>query len=257
MKKVALITIHGIGSTPPNYNAPLQQELRRRLGQRMDEVHVGSVYYQSLMEPNERRVWGLVANEVDWHSLRRFLLFGFADAAGMEANKDSVKSVYTLTQVAMARELYLAYQSVGPTGAVVLLAQSLGGQVMSCYFWDAGKMRNGQEVKVGLWANFEANLTAVLGNDASTAPILGWLQGAGVRHILTTGCNIPLFVAAHARNDILPISPNTQFTWDNYFDEDDVLGWPLSKLSPGYGQVVRDHAAVPVSSAVHEHRPHC
>ena len=35
--------------------------------------------------------------------------------------------------------------------------------------------------------------------------------------------------------------PNDNFRWDNFFDRDDVLGWPLSPLSESYDQLVKDH----------------
>ena len=35
--------------------------------------------------------------------------------------------------------------------------------------------------------------------------------------------------------------PNPDFSWHNYFDRDDVLGWPLSPLSTSYQEIVVDH----------------
>ena len=57
---------------------------------------------------------------------------------------------------------------------------------------------------------------------------------------MTTGCNIPLFVAAH--DPVVPIDPPaTGFEWHNYYDPDDVLGWPLAGLGDDYGRLVTDH----------------
>jgi hypothetical protein len=62
-----------------------------------------------------------------------------------------------------------------------------------------------------------------------------------VQRLNTTGCNIPIFVAGH--KNIQAISPPSQdFKWHNFFDEDDVLGWPLRPLSPSYEQLVDDIA---------------
>lgn len=241
-KKVALITVHGMGSTPPDYNAELTRELADRLGADFDQVHVGSVFYQNILEPNERRVWERVADQVRWDDLRRFLLFGFADAAGLESGKELPHSVYTQAQVRIARELYLAFQAAGPDAPVIFLAQSLGGQVTSCYFWDSIKARAEEEVSVGLWRNFPENQAEIFGADAPTPEALRFIQGATLRTLVTTGCNIPIFVAAHAKADVRPIRPNDAFTWLNFYDKDDVLGWPLAPLSAEYAQVVRDHS---------------
>lgn len=240
MKKVALITVHGMGSMDSDYNSELKKELFDRLGDAFDSLHIGSVYYQKILEPNEKRVWKSVAKKVRWDDLRKFLLFGFADAAGLESNKQIPKSVYTLAQVEIAREMYLAFKAVGPSAPVIFLAQSLGGQVTSCYFWDSIKKRNRENPEFGVWHDLAANQFEIFGNDAPTPEALSFMQGATLRHLFTTGCNIPIFVAAHAKSDIKPIRPNTEFLWSNYYDKDDVLGWPLAPLSPEYSQVVRD-----------------
>jgi hypothetical protein len=62
-----------------------------------------------------------------------------------------------------------------------------------------------------------------------------------LERFLTTGCNIPVFVAGH---DIIePIDRNKLgrgFRWINQFDADDALGWPLRELSRGYEALVED-----------------
>ena len=126
MKKAALITVHGMGSTPPDYNAELVSYLQHELGAGFGRLHVGSVYYQGILEPNERRVWQKVSRKVRWDDLRKFLLFGFADAAGFEAGKEQPRSVYVQSQIAIAKELYRAFKESGPRANLVIIAQSLG-----------------------------------------------------------------------------------------------------------------------------------
>lgn len=33
------------------------------------------------------------------------------------------------------------------------------------------------------------------------------------------------------------MKPHPDFSWDNYYDADDVLGWPLAQLGPDYAAV--------------------
>jgi hypothetical protein len=68
-----------------------------------------------------------------------------------------------------------------------------------------------------------------------------FLSGKTLVRLLTTGCNIPIFVAAHKELHIRAIDrPNDQFEWLNLYDRDDVLGWPLRPLSGGYERLVED-----------------
>jgi hypothetical protein len=241
-KKAAFITVHGMGKTDRNYNDEIVRELRQRLGAVSDDLHIGTVYYQDILQPNEDRVWDLVAHRVKWDKLRKFLLFGFADAAGLESDKDSRNSDYRKAQIVIAKELFLARVAMGDDGPVVILAHSLGCHVTSCYFWDAGKAAHGTPPGSGIWRDITDAQAEITGGRNLTADELGFLQGNSFRIFVTTGCNIPIFVAAHARTDILPIRPNKKFEWHNYYDKDDVLGWPLADLSTDYGEVVVDHA---------------
>lgn len=262
-KKAALITVHGMGETQPNYNAELVGQLKRRLGSAAEDLHIGSVYYQGILQRNESRVWrrveGRLAGPWDWmrraywNELRKFFLYGFGDAAGLENGKESRSSVYTQAQICFAKVLFAARQAMEGDGPVVIIAQSLGCQVASCYFWDAQQKANGASVNVGIWRDirhFEHAITGAAteqGTPENGRPLspeeIGFIQGKTFKTFVTTGCNIPIFVAAHAKADIVPIfAESEEFRWNNYYDQDDVLGWPLRPLSSGYEQRVIDHA---------------
>ena len=253
--KLALITVHGMGRTAPTYADALFAQLRRRLGAAARDVHFGSVYYQNLLQKNEERVWNKVKHNVRWGDVREFLLYGFADAAGLEDGKEAVTSVYAQAQAAIAKELWRARQAVG-NGPVVMLAHSLGCQVSSCYFWDAKGYATGTNTNntsttsnpdaahrptVGMWQDPEHYQRAIAGNATLTADDWAYLAGSQLRAFYTTGCNIPIFVAAHAERDILPFTRHG-CEWRNFYDKDDVMGWPLAALSPQYAKVVDDVA---------------
>ena len=240
MKKVALITLHGMGVTPENYADGLSRDIAYRLGSDFDSLHIGAVYYKGILLENEKRIWERVGRRVRWDGLRQFLLFGFADAAGLETSKSLGHSVYSQAQVRLARELYIARKAMGHDGPIIVLAQSLGGQVASCYFWDAQAQSVGDDVQVGIWKGIRGFEVEIAGPNSLTEQDISFLRGKTIRHIVTTGCNIPIFVAARATKDILPIKPNDNFKWTNYYDKDDVLGWPLSDLSEQYKDIVTD-----------------
>lgn len=241
-KKAAFITIHGMGDTERSYNTDVVSELKSRLGTKANDLYIGSVYYQEILQSNENIVWGKVAKRLKWDALRKFLLFGFADAAGLENGKESLTSVYSKAQEIIARELLAAQKAMEGDGPVVILAQSLGCQVATCYFWDALSYASGKKPTVGIWQDLKALENNVNGGCALTPKEISFLQGkSSLRALYTTGCNIPIFVAAHLSKDILPIQPNDTFEWHNFYDKDDVLGWPLAELSDEYRKVVKDH----------------
>lgn len=243
MPQAALVIIHGMGETPPDYATPLFAGIRTRLDAVgvLGQVSLHAVYYEDILRPNQEMVWARTngAAKLHYDDLRRFLLFGFGDAAGLENRKEVDGSVYEMAQAAIARQLLDAYQQA-PAAAVVFLAQSLGCQVLSSYLYDAQKALAGVPVVAGIWKDVDAWAARTLGR-ALAPDEKAFIGGATCTGLLTTGCNIPIFVAAHRVMDIIPIAPPTPaFKWINIYDPDDALGWPLEPLSPEYAALVED-----------------
>jgi hypothetical protein len=241
MQQAALLTVHGMGATPRDYAEKLFEAVAARLGALTARVGFRSVYYQDILKPNQETVWARVNDSTRLHyaDLRRFLLFGFGDAAGLENRKEIDGSVYELAQQAIALQL-LGVARHDPATSVVFLAQSLGCQVLSSYIYDAQKALGGGQVHAGIWKDIDAWARRALGGPLSDTE-KRFLAGATCTAFVTTGCNIPIFCAAHKQMDIKPIArPLPRFEWINLYDPDDALGWPLQPLSPGYAALVDD-----------------
>ena len=242
-KKVALLVMHGMGRTEPDYGREVSRRILKRLGTKGKRLHFGTIYYQGILQPNEDRVWNLVSERLRWKMLRQFVLFGLADAAGLETNKHMPDSVYAQTQVLIAKALFAACRSVGLAGDVVFLAHSLGGQVLSNYLWDAQNQKSKSEPsRMGIWPNLREFAPGICGGQKLEDREIDFIGGCRIRSLYTTGCNIPVFVAAHGADQVIPIKKTrSDFEWHNYYDKDDVLGWPLQELSPTYRELVTDH----------------
>jgi hypothetical protein len=243
MADVTLITVHGMGETPPDYASDLGRRLRLKIGAHVDaRVDLRSVYYQDILKKNEQEVWRRVqhSSTVRYEELRKFLLFGFGDAAGLENRKEDSGSVYELAQIEIAKTLLDAYAANGADTPLVLLSHSLGCQVLSSYIYDAQKARSGLPVAAGVWRDID-HWSRTLQGRALTESEKSFLACGTALGWITTGCNIPIFVAAHKEMTIIPISPpRPSFKWLNLYDPDDVLGWPLEPLSEGYRLLVED-----------------
>lgn len=241
MNKVALITLHGMGETQPDYAESLFHQLRQQAGLADKPLYCAAVYYQDLLQYNEQRVWQALGKGLRWAALRRFMLFGFADAAALEHRKEQPHSLYHYGQLKIARTLYVARQQLATDGQLVLLAHSLGGHVLSCYLWDAQQAKAGNKPAAGIWRDIKRYQAGISGDTPLTDADIAFLRGDHLAAVFTTGCNIPIFVAAHALEQIIPFAkPNASFVWHNFYDKDDVLGWPLADLSDAYASMVTD-----------------
>ena len=228
--KLAVVMIHGMGETLPGYSADLRSRLTKGVPKaKQSALAFGEIYYQDILQANQQAVFDRMRPQINWMRLRKFLLFGFSDAASLAFQPDIAGSAYFLAQQAIQQKLGEVYAQAGaqPDLPVLLIAQSLGGHVISNYIWDAQQ----PAPQVGVW---KPPLPPV-----SDPKLDDFQRLRSLVRLCTTGCNIPLFVAGH--QPIVPIAkPTPAFQWLNFFDEDDVLGWPLRPLSAGYDALVED-----------------
>ncbi len=243
-KKAALLTLHGMGEIDYDYYKSLHKRLSGRPDALMERVAFQAVNFQTILQPNQDAVWANMlqkAEALEYHGLRQFLLFGISDAAGLESRRDEPGSAYEDAQLEIARKLYAVRSEMEGDVPVVAIAQSLGGQLLSCYLYDAQKAGAGGS-GAGMWRNIDAFAPRITGHATPlTRDEKRFLAGASLAGIVTTGCNIPIFVAAHKKMDIRAIMPpSIGFRWLNFYDRHDPLGWPLQPLGGGYEVLVED-----------------
>jgi len=228
MKEVALITLHGMGKVKQSYYAELEDMLKNRLVDKWAKVSFQNVQYAPILQTPEDQLWAsMVAtseNELDGTKLRQFFLYGFGDAGSLEHSAQTDKKQYIAVQREIQKALDRALLDFDgdATKPVVIIAQSLGCQVISNYIWDAQHGNN-------IFSELPSN-----GSEQSK-----FRELKSLTNLVTTGCNIPLFIAGLADRKCFG-KPNDSFVWDNFYDPDDVLGWPLKQLGPTYN-IVRDH----------------
>jgi len=120
----------------------------------------------------------------------------------------------------------------------VVLAHSLGSVIVSNYVWDEQRR------------NEKARGTTALERMETLAGLV------------TFGSPIPLFTLA-LRNVVsiafppptLPAPLAAVAKWLNFYDPDDVLGWPLKPLSPSYDQAVSADHVIDVGNALTSWNP--
>jgi len=248
-KSAALLLLHGMGETEANYYEGLRQRVSDRLGAVMEKLAFRPIDYQKALQRNQEEVWlRMQEHTLRFKELRQFFLFGIADAAGLENRKELDGSVYEEAQVEIARQLLAARNEMQMDGPVVVIAQSLGGQVFSSYLYDAQRAEEAArnpgipKPQAGIWKNIDDFSDRINQSGQPLTDAEKWfLAGNAVVGLVTTGCNIPIFVAAHKQMHINPIKrPTVGFKWLNFYDRHDALGWPLQPLRGGYETLVED-----------------
>lgn len=231
-KSIALMTIHGMGDTERDYYTEFYGKIKKSLGKTYwDKVIFKNLYYQDILQGNQEIIFNRMRDQIDWMKLRKFLLFGFSDAGSLEYKKDAIDSPYFLTQKMILQNMDEIFEeSEEKEIPVIIIAQSLGCQVISNYIWDSDPNHKATN---GIW-HPELNDGIEQGTAKDNFRRMRTLQ-----RLYTTGCNIPIFVSGHKKIEAIS-PPSKSFKWHNFFDEDDVLGWPLKPLSPSYDLLVED-----------------
>jgi hypothetical protein len=234
-KTVAFLTIHGMGETEPSYAKDIERAIQKKLASKWNKVEFDAIYYQHFLQPNELDYYEKTKKRISWGQLRKLMINGFADAGSLEYSRATPGGPYYRTQNEIMDVLGRVFDAAGPV-PVVILAQSLGCEVISNYIWDANKPSK----TYGFWKHAEDNEPA--------GPRLEFQKLKTLHVLMTTGCNIPVFITGLAPEERVPINrPNPDFIWENYYDKDDVLGYPLADLSDAYAELVIDHR-IPVGN---------
>lgn len=246
MGKIGLITLHGMGTLEegPNYADDFFKAIRNKLTTSQNQsLETEAIYYQGELNVNEEVYFDKVRSKLDWRTMRKFFLYGIADAGSLESLKGGSDSAYAIAQGRILEGFLNLHDKLGANKPVIIVAQSLGGQVISNYLWDAGKSTT---PPFGVWAT-PPNLTA----DQER-----FCRGKSVYNLYTTGCNIPIFLAGHDPSNIKAIKkPHPDFQWHNYYDKDDVLGWPLKLLSDSYRDSVDEDHQINVGNLIFNWNP--
>ena len=240
MPKTALLTVHGMTVAPKDYADELIADLRRRVGESSTEVAFQSIYYQGFLHGAQRALWerGNVGRTPRDDAWRAFLFFGVGDILGLSARPEAVNSVYERAQIEIARKLLAARDLLGSSAPVVFVAHSHGAQVLSSYLYDA--QRPSSSVRAGIWRDIHSLADDIAGH-ALSADEEAFLRGQTISCIVTTGCNVPMFIGATSDARVLPIQPPSDaFRWLNFYDPEDPQAWPLQPLGQGYETLVED-----------------
>jgi len=243
--KLAVVIIHGMGVEDPRFADGLIAELQRRLeghGKNATEVAFASVFWADITQASQDAYLERARqeNELNFIGLRQFVVGALGDAAAYQRVEDPNNSVYLAIHErieSVNRELFRT--QLGETSVpLIVMAHSLGGHIMSNYIWD---LQHGNVPRKGLSA-FEKFWTH-----------------AGM---ITFGCNIPLFTFCYKQiepitfpSPRLPPDIKSLARWYNFFDADDVLGYPLKPVSTSYARVVDADIQVNVGSLLTSWNP--
>lgn len=250
MPKIAVAIIHGVGKQNPDFADAMKQELLARfvehIGDRAanpaDEVVLQPIYWAPALQEPEDELWKKMrqGGNLDYMTLRRFVVDFAADAIAYQPTPND-RQVYDDIHEIFAGGLNKLAQDAGPQAPLCVIAHSLGTVITCNYFYDLQK-----EFRPG----GAGHIPPQVKNQIGDTPLE---RGETLSRFYTMGSPIaiwslrydsPLFgVPIQVPSPLLTAHyPGLKGEWVNYYDEDDILGYPLQTLNSAYGGVVKDRA---------------
>lgn len=233
-KSLAVAVIHGMGSQTKKdpddtakltFSKDLHKRIRREIGAQVFDKHIAwrEIFWAHTLQERQEKYIKKITNRTNLKKIRSFVMYNLSDAASYRKTASDKKDhTYENIHKRIQKTLLDLRKDVEAGTPLILLAHSLGGHILSNYIYDIQKT-----------------------NPQNPDPFLGLRT---VPAFITFGCNIPVFTFAYKDEDIYPITyPGVNLPkaiqlkpwWYNFFDRDDVLGYPLGPTSTSYETMVK------------------
>ncbi len=237
--KLAVAIIHGMGSQKDTFAEPIKQELTDRFANlkgRKTDLVFESIYWAPVLNRRESELWNKVitSHDLDYVKLRQFVISALGDAIAyqpLKAGAQKTKDVYTDIHRIVRKSLSNLATQAGPGVPLLIIAHSLGSIIISNYLWDLWKPAMG-----------------------ATPPMTPLEGGETLAGLVTFGSPMALWSLRYY-NYGEPIGfphrrlkqrfPKIKPKWLNFFDDDDILAYPLRDLNSKYRKRVSQD--IPIS----------
>ena len=228
MGDIGILVVHGMGTQKADFDDEFKAKLTKELGASMNRIAWEKVHWAPVVAGAETDMWKRVSQDgdLDWRRVRQFFMNYFADAlayqrAGYRRQVDTDPSAtYERIQDCVRDALVRLRKQLGGDKPVVVVAHSLGAYIMTSYVYDRQHWNRAKEGDV---------------DDPRGTTLFTRMET--LAGLVTHGANLPLFAFATTKPKTidfpgvaLPPPIAARAAWLNFYDPDDVLGWPLKHV---------------------------
>ena len=242
-QKIALLLIHGIGKQDESYAHKMSYDLKKYFAGDLKksgvknpaaELVIEDVYWAPVFQKSEEKLWKLLkkGGSMDFVQLRRLMIDFISDSIAymkIDGKNENYNRVHQIIAKSISKLGFIA----GENAPLCIIAHSLGSVMISNYIWDLQHNTD------------EKNLVADEVNNCIEDTAIE--RGETFCKFFTIGSPIALWSLRY-ENFGKPISvpspdfkkhyPNAKGEWVNYYDKDDIIGYPLKTLNKDYEKYV-------------------
>ena len=225
-KKIGILVIRGSGESGFKPQEKFLSKIYRRLEKKGIDPgqihHVMVDWYGPLQVQQESVLDRIYAAKIKLRSraTRRLIVTNIGDLITYGGMPNTQSSVYEDTHKLVHDSMLTLKEKLEEMAPLIILAASMGTEIISNYIWDRQHYSGPDPFGGSAFERFET------------------LTG-----LFTFGNNFPIFAAAHDIDAMEPIafpSPQlpphlkTRAVWENYYDKNDSMGYPIKTLNEKY-----------------------
>jgi hypothetical protein len=247
-QKIAVAVVHGIGKQAPEFSEELNEAIQHICHDTCGrDVIVKPVYWARAMQQKEDALWDRLTAGGPMHfkDIRRLMIDYVADALAYQPTAFDRKA-YDDIHVEFAKTLRALAQEAGEKAPLCIVSHSLGTVITSNYVYDLQKPEliseqvHEQMADTPLERGETLNLLYTLGSPLALWSLRFREFGRPI--------SIPM-------PELMNHYPDLQCAWINYYDQDDLIGFPLRDLNPAYSRAVSADKQVNVGSILESWNP--
>ncbi len=236
-KKIAIAIIHGVGDQGPEFADRAITGLKKEFGKHLPEddksidnkLVFAPIYWAGVAAKKQRILWNIVEDDGDlnFQLVRKFFLHFAGDAVAYQPSSTR-RQVYDDIHQTVINTLSYLVSVAGEDAPLCIIGHSIGTVIIHNYFFDLFR-----QVSAG-----------------STHPSIDTPLERGETFSLFYTLGSPLAVWSLRYNNYQPIQfpgtrtaelyPKLQPKWANYYDADDIIGYPIRSLSKKHQEMAQE-----------------
>jgi len=242
-QKIALLLVHGIGKQDENYAHQISYELKKQFSEHIKkanprnpaaELVVEPVYWAPVLQKAEDKLWNKLkkGGAMNFTNLRRLMIDFAGDSIAYMKDGDN-REIYDAVHCVIAKSIDKLGHHAGQKAPLGIMAHGIGSVMVSNYIWDI--QHHSEEHPL-----VSDNHCKIMDN----TPIE---RGETLCKLYTLGSPLALWSLRHENfgkpidfppKKLKELYPDIETEWINYYDKDDIMGYPLKTLSKDYKDAV-------------------
>jgi hypothetical protein len=256
--RLAVAIVHGVGIQGSDFAERMIAELTDRFAEEVglgraaasSELVFEAVHWAPVLQESQTELWRRMSAsaDFDFEKLRRFMVDFAGDAIAYQPTPQS-REVYDSVHAVLAQALRTLARTAGKAAPLCVIAHSLGTIISSNYFYDLSQRRRRGMVSRAV-RDVKKNTPIENGDTLTLLYTMG--SPIAIWSLRYQDFGVPIAVPAP---DLQQHHAGLTGEWVNFYDPDDVFGYPLRSLNDGYRASVTADAAINVGGPLRSWNP--